>query len=198
MADDLHTDEDLTSDVAAPDDAPADGGADDASDTAASDRPADRPLPPRRLGTVLWVALLVVVADQATKWWAVNRLSGGEIIEVLWTLRFNLFYNTGVAFSLGSDDGIGPWISVLAIGVVVAVSFGATSRYRLGAVASGLISGGAVGNLLDRAFRGDQGFLHGAVIDFVDLQWWPVFNVADAAIVVGAILLVIASFRVPE
>ena len=65
-------------------------------------------------------------------------------------------------------------------------------------MASGLISGGALGNLLDRAFRGDDGFLHGAVIDFIDLQWWPVFNVADACIVVGAILLVIASFRVPQ
>jgi signal peptidase II len=158
--------------------------------------PAERP--PRRFGIVACVAAAVVVLDQASKWWVVDRLSDGRIIELVGSLRFNLFYNTGVAFSLGSDDGLGPWISVLAIAVVVAVSFGATSRYPLGAVASGLISGGAVGNLLDRAFRGDDGFLHGAVIDFIDLQWWPVFNVADAAIVVGAILLVIASFRVPQ
>jgi signal peptidase II len=158
--------------------------------------PVERP--PRRLGIVACVAVAVVIIDQASKWWAVDRLSGGEIIDLVGSLRFNLFFNTGVAFSLGSDDGLGPWISVLAIAVVVAVSFGATSRYPLGAVASGLISGGAVGNLLDRAFRGDEGFLHGAVIDFIDLQWWPVFNVADAAIVVGAFLLVIASFRVPQ
>ena len=51
---------------------------------------------------------------------------------------------------------------------------------------------------LGHRFRGDAGFLHGAVIDFIDLQWWPVFNVADACIVVGAVLLVIASFRVPS
>ncbi len=178
MTDDLHTDE-APPTVAVPGDAPAD-------------------LPPRRLGLVASVAVAVLVADQASKWWAVNRLSGGEIIGLIGSLQFNLFYNTGVAFSLGSDDGLGPWISVLAIGVVIAVSFGATSRYPLGAVASGLISGGAVGNLLDRAFRGDDGFLHGAVIDFIDLQWWPVFNIADAAIVVGAVLLVIASFRVPQ
>jgi len=164
----------------------------------APDTGAPEALPPRRLGLVACVAVVVLVADQASKWWAINRLNGGEIIDLVGSLRFNLYFNTGVAFSLGSGDGLGPWISVLAIGVVVAVSFGATSRYPLGAVASGLISGGAIGNLLDRAFRGDQGFLHGAVIDFIDPQWWPVFNVADAAIVVGAILLVIASFRVPQ
>jgi signal peptidase II len=168
-----------------------------------TDAPVDAPadptvVPPRRLGIVASVAVAVLVVDQASKWWALNRLNTGEIVSVIGSLQFNLFYNTGVAFSLGSGNGLGPWISLLAIGVVVAVSFGSTSRYPLGAVASGLISGGAVGNLLDRAFRGDEGFLHGAVIDFIDLQWWPVFNVADAAIVVGAILLVIASFRVPE
>ncbi len=80
---------------------------------------------------------------------------------------------------------------------MVALSLGATSRTTLGAVAAGLIAGGAVGNLLDRAFRGDQGFLHGGVVDFIDLQWWPVFNVADACVVVGALLLVVASFRAP-
>lgn len=188
MVDDLHTDDEAPP-AAADGEKASDEGVGVAAPAAA---------PPRRLGIVAAVALGVLVLDQATKWWALNRLSGGDIVDVVGSLRFNLFYNTGVAFSLGSDSGLGPWISVLAIGVVVAVSFGATSRYPLGAVASGLISGGALGNLLDRAFRGDDGFLHGAVIDFIDLQWWPVFNVADAAIVVGAILLVIASFRVPQ
>ncbi|MCU1369273.1 MAG: peptidase [Ilumatobacteraceae bacterium] len=201
MTEDLETDDTTEQDapVASTPGAPqvlspgdgADGQAPPASE------PVPVPVPPRRLGIVAGVAVVVLLADQASKWWAVNRLDGGQIIDLVGSLRFNLFYNTGVAFSLGSDDGLGPWISVLAIGVVVAVSFGATSRYPLGAVASGLISGGAIGNLLDRAFRGDQGFLHGAVIDFIDPQWWPVFNIADAAIVVGAILLVIASFRVP-
>lgn len=182
MTEDLHTDT----------------GNDHDNDTAADTAADGVALPPRRLGIVASVAAAVLVLDQASKWWAVDRLSSGDIVSVVGSLQFNLRYNTGVAFSLGSGNGLGPWISVLAIGVVVAVSFGATSRFPLGAVASGLISGGAFGNLLDRAFRGDQGFLHGAVIDFIDLQWWPVFNVADAAIVVGAILLVIASFRVPE
>lgn len=162
---------------------------------AADAAPPAPPLGPRRLGLIASIAALVLLADQATKRWAVDNLSDGRIVEVVGSLQFNLSYNTGVAFSLGSGKGIGPWISVLAVVVVVAVSFGATSRITIGAVASGLISGGALGNLLDRAFRGDDGFLHGAVIDFIDLQWWPVFNIADAAIVVGAGLLVLASFK---
>jgi signal peptidase II len=59
----------------------------------------------------------------------------------------------------------------------------------------GLVLGGAVGNLIDRVARADAGFLSGPVIDFVDLQWWPVFNVADSAVVVGAIMLVVFGFR---
>lgn len=155
------------------------------------------PEAPRRLKIVAVVALVAVALDQLTKHWAVNALANGHVIHVVGSLQFNLYFNTGVAFSLGSGRGVGPLISVLAIVMVVALSFGATSRYTLGAVASGLISGGAVGNLIDRAFRGDAGFLHGGVIDFIDLQWWPVFNIADACVVVGAILLVIASFKLP-
>jgi signal peptidase II len=57
-----------------------------------------------------------------------------------------------------------------------------------------LIIGGAAGNVLDRAFRGSA-WMRGAVIDFIDLQWWPVFNVADVAIVSGAILMVLSLFK---
>jgi signal peptidase II len=63
------------------------------------------------------------------------------------------------------------------------------------AIAIGMVLGGALGNLSDRAFRGGGGFLGGGVVDFVDLQWWPVFNVADSAIVVGAILLFLVQWR---
>ena len=56
-------------------------------------------------------------------------------------------------------------------------------------VAVGLIVGGAIGNLIDRAFRTDNGFLKGGVVDFIDLQWWPVFNIADAAIVIGGVMM---------
>jgi signal peptidase II len=158
---------------------------------------AHAPPGPRLLRMVAVVAVLVVVVDQGTKSWALAALGDFDTFDVVGSLRFRVLYNTGTAFSLGSGKGLGPWISVLAIGVVVALSLGHTSRFRLGAVAAGLIAGGAVGNLGDRAFRGDGGFLHGAVVDFIDLQWWPVFNVADAAICVGAGLLVLVSLRAP-
>lgn len=150
---------------------------------------------PRKLVVIAAVGALLVALDQLTKWLAQSKLHEGVPTQVVLGVRFNLLHNTGVAFSQGSGKGLGPWISVLALVVVVGVSLGATSRTALGAVASGMIAGGAIGNLLDRAFRGDGGFLHGAVVDFIDLQWWPVFNVADASIVVGAGLLVLASFR---
>ncbi len=150
--------------------------------------------PPRRLGLVAVVAAVVVVLDQLTKWWAQRTLADGAI-DLVGPLRLNLLYNTGAAFSMGSGKGLGPWIALLAIVVVVGLSLGYTSRFPLGAVAAGLVTGGAIGNLLDRAFRGDAGFLHGAVVDFIDPQVWPVFNVADAGVVIGAILLAVAAFR---
>lgn len=153
--------------------------------------------PPRRFLLMAIIGVAVVLVDQLTKAWAVNRLVDGPI-HVIGSLRFNLAFNTGTAFSMGSGKGLGPWISLLAIVVVCALAVaGGTARTRLGAVAAGLVAGGAIGNLADRAFRGDAGFLHGAVVDFIDLQWWPVFNVADSAIVVGGILLVIVSLVTP-
>lgn len=152
--------------------------------------------PPRRFDIIAVVAVVVVVLDQATKTWALRALQDAPI-DVIGSLRFNLAYNTGASFSIGSGKGIGPWVAVLALVVVIGLALGATSRIRAGAVASGLIIGGVLGNLLDRAFRGDDGFLHGAVVDFIDLQWWPVFNIADSGIVVGAIVLILVSLRAP-
>ena len=65
-------------------------------------------------------------------------------------------------------------------------------------MAVGLVLGGATGNIADRLLRSDDGFLQGAVVDFIDLQWWPVFNVADAAVCVGAVLLVLTAAREPD
>ena len=154
------------------------------------------PDPPRKLRLVGTVAFVVIVADQLTKTWALRALADGPI-ESIGSLQFQLFYNTGAAFSMGSGRGLGPWVSVLALVVVVGLSLGYNSRFTLGAISAGLIAGGAIGNLIDRAFRGDAGFLHGAVVDFIDVQWWPVFNIADACIVVGAVLLVLSIFRNP-
>ena len=82
-----------------------------------------------------------------------------------------------------------------ALGVVVylIVSGAASSRLPV-ALAMGLLLGGAVGNLLDRVFRA-PGLLRGAVVDFVDLQFWPVFNVADMGITVGCVMLLLWAAR---
>jgi len=149
----------------------------------------------RRTGLLVAVAVAVLAADQLSKWWAVNRLPRG-IIDIVGSLRLNLAYNTGAAFSLGSGRGLGPVIALLVVVVVVVlVSSVGSARSRLGVIAAGLVIGGALGNLADRAFRGDAGLLKGAVVDFIDLQWWPSFNVADSAVVVGACALVLASLR---
>ena len=180
----------------------------DAGDASASDASAGatpvgetpagtEAVPPRKLKLFAAVALAVLAADQLTKAWAVANLDGGRIVDVVGSLRFELAYNTGASFSLGSGRGIGPWVTVIALGMVLALALGSTSRSTAGAVAAGLIGGGAVGNLVDRAFRGDEGFLHGAVIDFINLQWWPVFNIADMGVVVGALLLVVVGLRAP-
>jgi signal peptidase II len=139
------------------------------------------------------VALGWVVADQLTKWWALSALERGEPQHVLWTLQWNLVFNSGMAFSQFEGGG---WVIGLVAVVVVVVLFLTLrrTRSRLTAVAVGMIIGGAVGNLLDRAFR-DDGFLHGRVVDFIDLQWWPVFNVADIGVVVGGLLLILGSLR---
>ncbi len=131
---------------------------------------------------LVWIAL-----DQLTKAWALSL--DGRVINVVWTLRINQTKNFGASFSLGT--GWGAWIGVAALIVVgFLVWKGTTLRTRLGAIALGLIVGGALGNVLDRMFRGDTGFMSGGVVDFIDFQWWPIFNFADIGIVVGSLLFV--------
>lgn len=133
----------------------------------------------------------VVIADQASKNWALNSLSDGRTIDLVWTLRFNLVFNSGMAFSQG--QGLGRLIGLLAIGVAVWLWFSlrkATSR--LSVIGTSMLIGGALGNVVDRMFRGEK-WLAGAVVDFIDLQWFPVFNIADSAVTVGAALLIFAS-----
>ena len=141
------------------------------------------------------VAVVVVAIDQLTKWWALNELDT-RTIELPWTLRLNLTLNRGAAFGLGSKYAPhNAHAAVCVVLVVLGTTRGLDSRWpRLGV---GLVLGGALGNLADRVFREGSGFLGGAVIDFIDLQWWPVFNVADAAVCVGAVLLVLTAAREP-
>jgi signal peptidase II len=161
--------------------------------TRPSEPATDRHRPPpgagRRLAVAAGVAATVVLVDQLTKWWAVDRLTRGPI-HVGWTLDLELTRNTGSAFSLFQGDAV-----ILVVVAVVLVTgllllvrrWPSTGR----AAVLGLIVGGALGNLSDRLFRDH----HGAVVDFVALHWWPTFNVADASIVVGCALLVVSLLR---
>lgn len=154
------------------------------------DEPAARA---RRLGLLAGVAVAFIAVDQLTKRWALDALAGRSI-DLVWTLRLRLAFNTGVAFSLGR--GGFPVVPVVALVVVVITVWAVrTVSSTTGAIAVGLILGGAIGNLLDRAFRHGDGFFGGAVVDFIDLQWWPVFNMADVGVVVGGLLLVVATGR---
>jgi signal peptidase II len=144
------------------------------------------------------VAVVVLVADQLTKWWAVSSLKNQLPVDVAWTLRFRYAENTGASFSIG--PGKGQFIAVVAVAVVVVILWtGRRVDTRLGAVARGLIAGGALGNVTDRVFRAHSGgFLTGGVVDFIDVQWWPIFNVADCGVVVGSILLVLSLLLEPR
>jgi signal peptidase II len=137
----------------------------------------------------LLIAAVVVILDQLTKHWAVNELADDNVIDVVWTLRFNLAFNSGMAFGRGT--GFGPLIAVVATGVIVWLLLSLRSEGSwLSAFGMGCVIGGAAGNLIDRFFRGDA-WLRGSVVDFIDFQWFPIFNVADIAINVGAAALIL-------
>jgi signal peptidase II len=132
------------------------------------------------LGLALVVAALVVAADQASKW-LVRAAADDLPLRLAGGLRIDLTYNSGISFSrfAGAGPIVVVLVAVVAAGVSVALVL-SPPRYRL---ALGIILGGAVGNLIDR-LRFD-----GAVVDFVGFYSWPSFNLADAAIVVGTVLL---------
>ena len=143
----------------------------------------------RRVWVVASTAAAVVALDQTTKTLALDRLQNGPI-HLAGPLSLALTFNSGVAFSIGTGRTV-PFIIVGAVLLVVLVWLArATPSYPV-AIATGMILGGGLGNLSDRVFRSRGG----AVVDFVHLGFWPTFNVADLAIVGGAIVLVIVFWR---
>lgn len=140
---------------------------------------------PRTLVTTLAVVVVTVALDQVTKAWAESALGDGDTIELVPTLEFDLAYNSGFSFSTGA--GFGPSIGIVVLGLIgflvwqIAVS---ESMGRVWILAT--IMGGAIGNLADRLLRAEDGFLSGEVIDFIDVSWYAVFNVADMFVVCGA------------
>ena len=144
--------------------------------------------------TLAVAASVVVVADQITKAVAVEALDDGRTHPVIdGVLHWTLQRNPGAAFGIFRRAPV--LFTVLAILIVVAIVVAAPRvRDRANGVALGLVLGGALGNLADRLFRAPGPF-RGRVIDFIDLRVWPTFNVADSAVVVGAIVLALASVR---
>ncbi len=153
-----------------------------------------RPQPSRPVARIAAIALVVLVLDQLTKWWAIEALADPpRVIDLFWTLRFNLLYNRGTAFSL--TDNSGPVVSVIAVLVVVFLLRSGRKQHSSWVLLSyGLVVGGTVGNLVDRIFREGDGPLGGGVVDFVDPQWFPVFNLADTALTIGIVVLLCAGF----
>jgi signal peptidase II len=143
---------------------------------------------------LLGVASIVLALDQATKIIAVRSLDPGSSVPAIdgvvhWTLQ----RNPGAAFGL--FQRIPVLFTILATAISVGILVTARRERDLPTtLALGLVLGGAMGNLMDRLFR-PPGPLRGHVIDFIDLRVWPTFNVADMAVVSGAILLAIASIR---
>jgi signal peptidase II len=147
---------------------------------------------PGRLVWVVWVAIAaaVLVVDQATKALAVFELDDRVIDLGFMDLR--LIRNPNAAFDVPGFPGM---FLLIAIVVVILVVRTLPSVDRLSLAAGfGLLTGGAVGNAIDRVFR-YPGFPAGHVVDFFDLGWFPVFNIADSAIVCGATLLAVLMMR---
>lgn len=143
-----------------------------------------------RLGLL---AATVVGFDQLTKLIINRTLLVGESRSIIdGVLSISHVRNTGAAFGLlRGRSGILALAAV--VGIVILVGVIVRHPPRLTGAGAALIAGGAVGNLLDRIVRDWP--LNGSVVDFVDFRYWPAFNVADSAITVGAVLLVVAGFK---
>jgi len=149
-----------------------------------------------RLFSWLSLSALIVLLDQATKYWMLQVLQHGQQIAVTSFFDLVLVYNPGAAFSfLSHASGWQRWFFiVLALGISVwlIVLLRRHASERLLPLALALILGGALGNVIDR-------FVHGAVVDFLSLHAgrfsWPAFNVADSAITIGALLMVWSQFQ---
>ncbi|HET6728511.1 MAG TPA: signal peptidase II [Jiangellaceae bacterium] len=148
----------------------------------------------RRVGVLASVAVTVFALDQITKIMAVAWLQDGQVVEVVdGILRLRLVRNPGAAFSFATDITI-VLTAVAATVVVVIMRLSRRLTSAWWAVALGGLLGGALGNLTDRILR-EPAPLRGHVIDFLELPNWPVFNLADSAIVGSAVLVAWLSLR---
>ncbi|WP_233496510.1 MULTISPECIES: signal peptidase II [Corallincola] len=145
----------------------------------------------------LWLALVIVIADQATKLWVANTFTYRETVEFIPYLQWTYVHNEGAAFSFLSDAGgwqrwFFAFIAFAISGVLLYWLKGISRHMLLQSVSFSLVLGGAIGNLIDRVYLG-------YVIDFIDFyigNWhWPAFNIADSAICIGAVLLILDALK---
>jgi signal peptidase II len=138
--------------------------------------------------TVIAVALAVTVVDAATKFWARHTLAGHpeHLAGVFW---FRLQYNSGVSFSINSSGPLVTTIATVAVAVIV-VLVGINANHGAPAIGFGLLLGGGLANVIDRLAASPH-----QVTDFIAVSTFPVFNVADMAITVGFVVLMVAALR---
>jgi signal peptidase II len=139
------------------------------------------------------MAALVYVLDRVTKALAERGLQGREPVELIpGVLQLRFTTNPGGAFGLFGEAS---WlfVTVSAVVIVVVIVASRSLPSTIAAVGLGLVLGGAMGNLTDRLIRG-EGF-SGEVVDFIDVHVWPVFNLADTGIVLGAAILLLSGLR---
>ncbi|MDO8646702.1 MAG: signal peptidase II [Candidatus Planktophila sp.] len=148
----------------------------------------------QRWRTLLSVAWLVWILDLATKAWAVSQLAHREPIKILGSFfQLTFVRNSGAAFSIASNATL--LLSLFGIIVALGVIYFAPKITSKGwSVVLGLVLGGVLGNLMDRIFR-EPSFLRGHVIDWMQFPHWPIFNIADSAIVLAAALAMILTAR---
>ena len=148
----------------------------------------------------LGVVLLIVLLDQISKGVAESWLLQGQPYPVMPSFNLTLWYNTGAAFSLLSEaGGWQRWFFIIVTVVVCGILWSLLKKLKPGepsvvmsAIGIVMIMGGALGNLIDRLFRG-------AVVDFLDVYYqsyhWPTFNIADIGITVGALMIIVVALR---
>ncbi len=148
----------------------------------------------RRWRTLFSVAWAVWVLDLATKIWAVNNLSYKSNIKVIGEFfQLTFLRNSGAAFSFAAGATI--FLSIFGLIVMSAILYYSPQITSKGwAVVLGLVLGGILGNMVDRIFR-EPGVLRGHVIDWMQLPNWPVFNIADTAIVSAAVIAMVLTAR---
>jgi signal peptidase II len=145
----------------------------------------------RAWGLAAGLAVVVVILDQIAKNVVEHHIVLGEQVDVLGPLKFTLSHNEGVAFGLADGGGVLlVAITLIALGVVLWLFARDPARPWMW-VATGLLAGGAFGNLIDR-------LRHGHVTDFIELPHWPPFNLADCGITCGVIILLVIYVREAE